>query len=85
MSKIEAKSPQCNVQEGQRLMIIYLERYNEIRELLIENRTTGLQGHMLSGCRPEGICNYGSCPHRGRGDGDANKEQGTYNWPLSRE
>jgi len=27
-------------------MIIKLERYNEIRELLIENRTTGLQGHV---------------------------------------
>ena len=27
-------------------MIIELERYNEIRELLIENRTTGLQGHV---------------------------------------
>jgi len=26
-------------------MIIELERYNEIRELLIENRTTGSQGH----------------------------------------
>ena len=27
-------------------MIIELERYNEIRDLLIENRTTGLQGHI---------------------------------------
>jgi len=27
-------------------MIIKLEKYNEIRELLIENRTTGLQGHV---------------------------------------
>jgi len=27
-------------------MIIELERYNEIRELLIENRTTGMQGHI---------------------------------------
>jgi len=27
-------------------MIIELERYNEIGELLIENRTTGLQGHI---------------------------------------
>jgi len=35
--KIEAQNPQGNVQEGQRLMIIELERYNEIRELLIDN------------------------------------------------
>jgi len=27
-------------------MIIKLERYNEIGELLIENRTTGSQGHI---------------------------------------
>jgi len=27
-------------------MIIELERYNEIGELLIENRTTGSQGHV---------------------------------------
>jgi len=32
-------------------MIIELERYNEIRELLIENRTTGSQGHI---CYQEG-------------------------------
>ena len=46
VTKIEVQSPQGDVQEGQRLMIIELERYNEIRELLIENRTTGLQGHV---------------------------------------
>ena len=45
MSRIEAQGPQGNIQEGKRLMIIELERYNEIGELLIENRTTGLQGH----------------------------------------
>jgi len=31
---------------GQRLMIITLEKYNEVRELLIENGTTGLWGHI---------------------------------------
>ena len=31
---------------GIRLMIIKLKKYNEIRELLIENRTTGSQGHV---------------------------------------
>ena len=44
VSKIEAESPQGNVQEGQRLMIIELERYNEIGGLLIEIRATGSQG-----------------------------------------
>jgi len=44
VSKIEVQSPQGNIQEGQRFITMELERYNEIRELLIENRTTGSQG-----------------------------------------
>src|SRR5882724_6736182 len=44
--KMKALSLQDDVQEGQRLMIIELERYNEIRELLIKNRTTGSYGHL---------------------------------------
>jgi len=32
--------------ERQRLMIIELGKYNEIGELLIENRTTGSPGHV---------------------------------------
>ena len=46
VSKIEAESPQGDIQEGQRLMIIELERNNKIGGLLIENRTTGSQGHI---------------------------------------
>ena len=46
MSRIEVQGPQGNIQEGQRLMIIKLVRYNEIGELLIEIRTTGSQGHI---------------------------------------
>ena len=46
MSKIEVQGPQDDIQEGQRLMIIELERYNEIGELLIKIRTTGLHGHI---------------------------------------
>ena len=46
MSRIEVQSPQGDVQEGQRLMIIELERYNEIRELLTEIGITGSQGHV---------------------------------------
>ena len=43
MSKIES-SEQCSM--GIRLMIIELRRYNKIRELLIENGTTGLQAQV---------------------------------------
>ena len=43
---IEALSPQGNVQERQRLMIIELMKYNKIGELFIENRATGSQGHV---------------------------------------
>ena len=46
MNRIEAQSPQGTVQEGQRLIIIKLERYKEIGELLIENRVTGSCGHI---------------------------------------
>ena len=46
VSRIEAQGPQGNIQEGQRLMIIELVQYNKIRDLLIENGTTGLWGHI---------------------------------------
>ena len=46
VSKTEAQNPQDEVQEGQRLMIIKLERYTKVGELLLGNRTTGLQGHV---------------------------------------
>jgi len=46
VSRIEAQGSQGNVQEGQRLMIIKLRKYNEVGELLIEMVTTGLQGHV---------------------------------------
>ena len=66
-------------------MIIELERYNGIRELLIENRTTGSQGHVCYWDRGwrvpvtmEAVCMGGRV-------GDANKHRGAYNWPLSQE
>ena len=31
---------------------------------------------MLSGWGPEGICNYGGCPHGEEGDGGINRTQG---------
>jgi len=46
MSRIEAQGPQGDIQDGKRLMIIKLERYNEIGELIIENRTTVSQEHI---------------------------------------
>jgi len=75
-------------------MIIELERYNVIRKLLIGIGTTGFAGtHMLLGWSMENICNYSSCPHRGGGDGDVNRNrstsiglqvgnEGRYNQPL---
>ena len=39
------QGPQGDVQEGKRLMIIKLVKYNEIRELLIETAATGFQGN----------------------------------------
>ena len=41
VSRIEAQGPQGDMQEGQRLMIIKLARYNEIGGLLIETGATG--------------------------------------------
>jgi len=46
MSKIEAKRSLEQGSRGTRLMIIELRKYNEIRELLIENRTTGSQAQV---------------------------------------
>ena len=47
VSRIEAyeSSEQCSM--GIRLMIIELRKYNEIGELLIENRTTGSQAQVI--------------------------------------
>ena len=46
MSRIEVQSPQGNVQEGQRLMIIEMGKYNETNALLIETDAIGSQGHI---------------------------------------
>jgi len=64
-------------------MIIELGRNKDIRELLIENRTTGTQGHicywnggqMVSGTRAA-VC----MEVKGTG-----MHKGTYNWPPSWE
>ena len=46
MSRIEVQSPQGDIQEGKRLMIIELGKYNETNALLIEMDATGFQGHI---------------------------------------
>ena len=46
MSKIEALGFLRAMFNGDKLMIIELRKYNEIRELLIESRTAGLQAQV---------------------------------------
>ena len=77
MSRIEAQSPQGNVQEGQRLMVIELKKYNKVRTLLRDVCHRFARTHTLLEWRPEGICNYGSCLHGGEGDRDANRSHGS--------
>ena len=51
MSKIEVQVLKVMFKREPRLMIIQLRKYNEVRELLIENGTTGLWGHI---CHQDG-------------------------------
>ena len=67
-------------------MIIELGKYNEIRELLIENRTTGLQGHICywNEDRRVSVTNMAVCmgvEEMGMQTG----YRGAYNWALSWE
>jgi len=66
-------------------MIIELERYNEIREVLIENGTTGLQGHICywDGGWRVSVTMVAVC--MGVEEMGCKQAQGTYNWPLSWE
>ena len=57
-------------------MIIEIERYNEIGELLRDYNHRGTGTRMPSGWMLESICNYSGCLHGGKGDGDANRTQG---------
>jgi len=71
---------------GTRLMIIELRRYNEIGKLLIENRTTGLQGHVhyRDGVQRVSVTRV-DVHMEEKGMGMRTGYRGTYNWPLSRE
>jgi len=54
-------------------MIIELNKYNEVRALLIGDDTTGSLGHVIyRNMGPEGICNWGGCLHEEDGDGATN-------------
>ena len=86
MNRIEAQSPQGTVQEGQRLIIIKLERYKEIGELLIENRTTGFQGHICYWDRGQRVSVTMAAVCMGVNEmGMQTGHRGAYNQPLSWE
>jgi len=46
VNRIEAQGPQGDIQDGQRLMIIELGKYNETDALLIETAATGSCWHI---------------------------------------
>src|SRR5882724_3470871 len=86
MSKIEAKRSLEQGSRGTRLMIIELRRYNEIRELLIENRTTGSLAHVgyWDGVREAYVTRV--AVHIGVKEmGMQTGHRGTHNWPLSQD
>jgi len=64
---------------GDRLMIIKLRKYNKIRELLIENGTTGSQAQVSywNGVQEATVTKQLSA--WGEGDWDATGYRGTYN------
>jgi len=86
MSRIEAQSPQGNIEEWQRLMLIELERYNEIGKLIIEIGTTGSQGHL---CYWDGgwrvSVNMAAVCMGVKETGMRTGHRGTYNQPLSQQ
>jgi len=69
-----------------RLMIIELRRYNEIGELLIENRTTGLQGQVShqDGDQRVSVTRAVVCMEE-KGTGMRTGYRGAYNRPPSWE
>jgi len=52
MSRIEAQSPQGVIQEGQRLMMIKLKKYNKFGELFIGMAAIWSHGHI---CYQDGV------------------------------
>ena len=67
-------------------MIIKLEKYNEIGELLRGNRTTGLQGHVCYWDRGWRVCVTRVAVHMEvKGMGMQTGHRGAYNQSLSQE
>ena len=67
-------------------MIIELRNYNEIGELLIENRTVGLQGHEHYQDRGQrGCVTRAAVCMEVKGMGMQTGYQGAYNWSLNWE
>jgi len=67
-------------------MIIELGKYNEIGELLIENRTTGSQAHVGYRDRDWRVSVARVAVHMGvKETGMQTGNRGEYNWPLSQE
>jgi len=67
-------------------MIIELGKYNEIGELLIENRTTGSQGHVCYWDGGQKVSVTRVAVHMGLKEmGMRTGNIGAYNWPLGWE
>jgi len=64
-------------------MIIELERYNKIRELLIENGTTGSQGHVCYWDKGQRVSVTMAAVWMGVEE--TGMHRGAYNQPLSQE
>ena len=66
-------------------MIIKLRKYNEIRELLIENRTAGSQGHVSYWDRGWEASVTRAAVCMGVNTGMKTGHRGTYNQPPSQD
>ena len=71
---------------GKRLMIIELGKYNSAEELLIETRTTGLQGHVYYWGEDQRTSITRAAVHMGlEGTGMQTGHRGAYKWGPSWE
>ena len=84
MSKIEAKRSSEQFSRGTRLMIIKLGKYNQIGELLIRKRTTGLQAQVNYQDGVQEALVTMAAVHMGvKETGMQTRYRGTYNQPPS--
>ena len=86
MSRIEAYESSEQFSMGIILMIIELGKYNSAKELLIETRTTGSQGHVCYRNGDWRISVTGVAVHmEEEGTGMRTGDRGAYNWSPNRE